>query len=57
MTFNTMIDIMAFIIGEPQNDLESFILYLSASCLSVLIIFFVLYLFKLIADFSNIGGR
>lgn len=57
MTYYSMVDIIIMIVGSPQNDIESLLIYLAACCISVLMIFYVLYIFKLIAQFSRVGGR
>lgn len=47
----TLYDIMISFVGEPSNDLEQFLLYLSAVCLSVALFYSVIYLFKLIGGY------
>lgn len=49
MALPTMYEILIPIIGTPTNDMQWLILYFSASQLSVMMFYFVLYIFKLTA--------
>ncbi|MCK4679279.1 MAG: hypothetical protein KAT48_14185 [Bacteroidales bacterium] len=55
---NTTYEIMVEIVGQPSNDIEQLVLYLCAACLAVMVFYFVLYLFKLIAGLisTSVGG-
>jgi hypothetical protein len=46
----TMYEILVGLVGVPGNDVAEIILYFGAVCLSVLMVYFVLYLFKFIAS-------
>jgi len=46
---NDTITIMEAVIGSPSNDLEGLVLYMSAAVVGVLIIYFVLSIFKILS--------
>lgn len=46
---NTMYEIAELVVGVPSNDAEQFVLYCGAVAISVLMFYFVLYLFKMLA--------
>lgn len=52
---STMLYVMHTIVGAPSTDYESFVLYLTACAVSVAMVFFVAYLFKLVASLLVVG--
>jgi hypothetical protein len=52
-----MFDILVSIVGEPQDDLQTELLYLGAICISVIVVFFVVYLFKVISGIISPNDR
>jgi len=56
MTITPAYDIIQSIVGTPQNDIEHLILFMAAVALSIMVFYYVLYLFKLIANLINKGG-
>lgn len=53
MTLYNMSAMIIEFAGAPQDDLQSFLLYLSSICVSLIFIFFVLYIFKVMAGIIN----
>ena len=53
----TMVEILENIVGTPQDDLQTTLLYLGAICISIIIVFFVVYLFKVIAGIISPDNR
>ena len=53
----SMYDILVSVVGTPQDDLQTEMLYLGAISISVIVIFFVVYLFKVIAGIISPHDR
>ena len=53
----TMYEIIVSIAGTPQDDLQIELAYLGAISISVIIVFFVVYLFKVIAGIISPHDR
>ena len=53
----SMYDILVGLVGQPSNDYESFVLYMTASCVTLMIIYFIPALFKLTANSFSVFGR
>ncbi|GEM_PF-5377626 len=54
---NSMYDILTSIVGVPANDYQSLILYMVAGCVSVLVVYFVIALFRLTGGLIGTVGR
>ena len=48
MTYS-MYNIMVDVVGTPSNPIEELVLYIAATIVSLITIFFVIYIFKVIA--------
>lgn len=53
----SMYEILVSIVGEPQDDLQTEMLYLGAICISIIVVFFVVYLFKVISGLISPNDR
>lgn len=53
----TIYSIMIDIIGVPSNDIEQTLLYMVVCGFSLLFFYWVLWLFQLVANTLNGGGR
>ena len=54
---NTFLYVMETIVGTPDGSYEHFALYLSACVVSLLMVFFVPYIFKLVISMFNVSER
>ncbi|QLC51112.1 hypothetical protein HWN40_13230 [Methanolobus zinderi] len=52
-----MYDILIDIVGVPANDYQALVLYMTACFVSLLVIFFILHLFRLTANMFRVGRR
>jgi hypothetical protein len=49
----SMYELIIIIVGSPVNDYQADILYLTSSVISIILIMYFLYIFKLIAKFGK----
>lgn len=49
MTTYNMTSMIIDIVGMPQDDFQFFLVYLVSNCVSLIFVFFVIYIFKVIA--------
>lgn len=49
----TMYEVLVIIVGAPGNDVQTLSLYLSSCVLSIILIMYFLYIFKLMAGIVN----
>lgn len=47
-------EVIVLIAGQPQDDMQSFLLYMIAVIVSVIMIMYFLYIFKLIGGYIRI---
>lgn len=52
MTYN-MTAMIIDIAGQPQDDIQNFLVYLASICVSLIFVFFVIYIFKVMAGIIN----
>lgn len=53
MTTYNMTSMIIDIAGTPQDDLQNFLVYLASICVSLILIFFIIYIFKVMAGIIN----
>lgn len=54
MSYYNMTQIIIDVAGQPGDDAQSFLVYMAAIALSLITIFFVIYLFQVIAGIISV---
>jgi ABC-type amino acid transport system permease subunit len=49
----TLVEIITYFVGNPQDEMQSFVIYLGATTIYVIIILMIVYLIKVIGQSLN----